>query len=177
MRALGEDEQQPRHYIVMEAQSLNCAIVFKSISECIHACITDSVTQVKVSQCSMLSSDESSLTSLSPIPQLHTRSVLSRLLWTRLASDFPSIRAQYVGPSTTIQRREVCLLITVVKEGVAQRVCLLTRLILVLSLSSHIQSKRSTNSLMVELFLTAAVRVARSVAVTWFRTTVSGNFS
>ena len=56
-------------------------------------------------------------------------------------------------------------------------VCLLTWLKLAESLSSHTQSKCSTNSLMVELFLTAAVRVIRSVAVTWFRTTVSGNFS
>ena len=41
--------------VVPEVQLLNCAIVLKCISECIHACITNHVAhQVKRSQCSML---------------------------------------------------------------------------------------------------------------------------
>ena len=42
-------------WVFLEVQPLNCAIVLKCISECIHACITNHVaSQVKPSQCSML---------------------------------------------------------------------------------------------------------------------------
>ena len=165
--------------VVKEVQPLNCAIVLKCISECIHACITNHVAiQVKQNQCSMLKF-RWELThfrvSNSTVP--HTQRVKSIVkLTTRLASDFPSKR-EYFGPSTTTWRREGCLLTAVVREVIALRVCLLTRLTLAESLSSLTQSKYSSKSLMVELFLTAAVRIVRSVAVTWYRRTVLGNFS
>ena len=81
---------------------------------------------------------------------------------------FPPNR-EYVGPYTVTRRREGCLLTAVVREVIALRVCLLTRLTLAESLSSLTESNHSSKSLMVELFLTAAVRIVKSVAVTWRR--------